>query len=829
MFLYETRRLAVILCVFLLTVFFVCCFGINITVLSALFISAVLCIILSFFSGKFRSICRYLFALLLSAAVGMLFCLLHYNISEKPVLNYIEKYAGIPVSITAKVKDVKSSSVMTSFDLQVFEINGEKCGEFNLSLSVFGTCEAEIDDILETSVIFKNLEDDLTSQTSISYYKSAGYYIAADYYENSGSSAGSDTSEEAGAVYNLKFTPADSHSLTYYFNAIRNYTKDAFFRNIKLDYHDSQTPEAGVVYGAFTGDKSYIDSSVQTDFKRSGISYVLAVAGLQLSILCGIIFSFLKILNIHKKASCVIIILCCLFYIAFTGFSVSVIRAGVMTVLFYAAFMFGRKSDSATSLFIAGAFVVLLNPHNALNTGFQLSFTATLGIVAASNLSEKIQSKINSLQIFRFLIKIIKMIFSSAAITIAAVVFTLPVTSYAFHTLSLASLPASIAVSPLVTAILFLALIMMLFALIPFFKILTVFGTPMYYISKLLLFFAKFFASFKYSYIAVNSTNADNFYIFALIFLIAVILCFYIASKLAVFEENKKIKRAKLVLYSSVAVTFIIMSAALIYPRVLFKDSARVAYYSDDKNQDIILFDKDYDSADIIDISDGTLSHVPKTYDILAENGAVNINSIILTHYHKRHIQMIERYLTYSNIKKVYIPKPLTEYDIEVYNSLYYLSIEPNSGFELIKYGSSLNLDGNITISPILFDYNKMQHIIVNIAYHSNNSYKNFLYLSLGYKDGFSNYTYGKSYEVVFYGTHRHNKRDDNYTSDVYGTFAGVLSGYLDGSKNKATQKLDLSTLDEYITGGSVLLKSDDYNSIVFEINRTGDLKYYLK
>ncbi|MCL2774726.1 MAG: ComEC/Rec2 family competence protein [Oscillospiraceae bacterium] len=820
------------MCVFLLTVFFSCSFSCNIIVLSVLSILAVSFVTVSFLSDKFKSICRYLCIIFLSSAVGMLFCVLHYNTAEKPVINYLQEYAGTPVSITAKVKDVKSSSFMTSFDLQVFEVNGEKCGKFNLSLNVFGECQAEIDDILETSVIFKNLEDDLTSQTSITYYKSSGYYISADYYENSDNSAGSDssdTSEEANPVYNLKITPAQSHSLTYYLDAIRNYTKDTFFRNVKLDYHDSQTAEAGVVYGAFTGDKSYIDSSVQTDFKRSGISYVLAVAGLQLSILCGIIFSFLKILNIHKKASCVIIILCCLFYMAFTGFSVSVIRAGIMTVLFYAAFMFGRKSDSVTSLFIAGMVVILLNPYNSLNTGFQLSFMATLGIVTTSNLSEKIQSKINNIPIFEFLIKIIKMIFSSAAITIAAVVFTLPITSYAFHTLSLVSLATSIVASPLVTAILLLALIMMIFALIPFFKILTFFGTPLYYISKLLLFFAKFFASFKYSYIAVNSTNSDSFYIFALIFLTIVILCLYIISKLAVFEENIKIKRARLILYSSVAVTFIIMTAVLIYPRILFKDSSRVAYYSDDKNQDIVLFDKDYDSADIIDISDGTLSHVPKTYDMLVENGAVNINSIILTHYHKRHIQMIQRYLTYSNIKKVYIPEPLTEYDIEVYNSLYYLSIEPNSGFELIKYGSSLKLDDNITISTTIFDYNKMQHIMVNTIYSSNNLYKDFLYLSLGYEDGFSNYTDGKNYDVVFYGTHRHNKRDDNYTSNVYGTFAGVLSSYLDSGKNKTTQKLDIPVLDEYITGGSVLLKSDDYNSIVFEINRTGDLKYWLK
>lgn len=838
----ENRRLALVLCVFLIAVFLVCSFNVyNIIFPAVLTIFTANCFILRFFNisndklNKIKSVCVFLPAVFLPVIAAVFFCILHYNISAKPVLKYMEKYKDTPVLIKAEIKKAESSVFMSSFDLKVYEIDGEKVKKFNLSLTVFGEAgiEAgsdEIGDILETRVLLIDLEDDAANQTSAAYAKSGGYYIAAEYAENN-----------YGSAEPLKITPAERRPLSYYFEAMRIYTQNTFYRNIKFDYNDNRTEEAAMVFGIFTGDKSDIEQPVRNDFTRAGIVHVLSVSGLHLAVLCGIVFTVLDIFRVHKKIKCVVIILFCLFFMAFAGFSVSVVRAGIMTIIFYLAFMFGRKSDSVTSLFIAGTIAVaLFGPYISLNIGFQLSFMSTLGIITTANLRENISEKIDNIKRFKFAAKLFKIIILSMVITLAAVIFTLPITSYNFHALSLISPLTNIFIAPLITAILFLALLMMIFSF--FEAVLFVFGLPLYYITKLLTLSAQFFSRFKYSYISVESTvTGDVFYIIALIFLITLILCLYINSKLAVFApastKNKKNKRIKLSLYSTTAVMFIIMAAVLIYPRILFNDSVRIAYYSDDKNQNIILFNKDYDSADIIDISHGTLSHVGETYNILPQNGAVNINSIILTHYHKRHINMIRRYINYSNINRVYIPAPSSEYDIEVLNALYYLSINKDREFELIKYGDSLDLGGGITITKTMFDYNKMQHLMVNLIYHENFAYKNFLYLGIGYAEGFSNYTNNASndgYDVVFYGTHKHNRRDDNYISDVYGVFAGVLSSYTDNNKNKATQRLTLHALDKYLENFSdeqnpALFLSDDYNSIVFEVNKTGRIKRYLK
>lgn len=825
---FSKRRLAAVLAVFLFCVFLVCVFEYKFTYAAAV-ISLSLAAgfaVLRFVSAgsKKERLKRFLAGAavcFLAAALAVLYCILRYNISEKPVLDYLQKYEDAPVYIKAEIKGVSSTVFSSVFDLSVYEVNGEKTDKFKLSLSVYGEIEAgdeEIGDTLETYAVFKTIEEAALSDSNLAYLKSNGYYIAADHSDYEGEGDEYENKEKA----NFKITPANSRGLDYYLNSMRNHAKNTFFADIKFDYHDTKTDEACVVYGIFTGDKSYIGSSVKTDFKKAGISHVLSVSGLHLSILCWVIFSFLNFLGVHKKICCAAIILCCLSFMAFTGFSVSLIRAGVMTVLFYLAFLAGRKSDPLTSLFFAGTIVILLNPYNVLNIGFQLSFFATLGILSSSGLIGKINAEIDKFTGFKFIKRILKILVSSFGISLAAIFFTLPFTAYNFKTLSLISPLTNLLTAPLVTPILVLALCLLIFSFVPFVPV--IFGLPLFYITKFLLGLTKYLASFKYSYISVESTNGTRFYMFALIFLFCVIL-FFAAPKM---PEKKFLRPLLLAVLVS---GFFAMSASLIYPRLSFAGSVRAAYYSDDKNQNIILFQSDYDAADIIDFTHGTSSHVGPVYDIMLENGAVRINSVILTDYRKRHVQMLKKYMEYSEIKTVCIPKPSDAYDVEVFNMLYHISVteDGSQNFELVQYENYLVAD-RVLLRVINFDYDKMRHTAAEIYYRTEMTEKRLLYLGIGYMEAYEKYTEinDKRYDIVFYGTHKHNRRDDDYVSDVYGLFAGVLSSYFDEGKNETTQKLGAKAIDAYRTG-SVLFKSGSCGPIVFEIKKDGALKYYLK
>jgi len=260
----------------------------------------------------------------------------------------------------------------------------------------------------------------------------------------------------------------------------------------------------------------------------------------------------------------------------------------------------------------------------------------------------------------------------------------------------------------------------------------------------------------------------------------------------------------------------------------LFADSARFAYYSDYRNQNIILFHGDYNSVDIIDMTHGTAAPVRAAYDIMRANGAVNIDSIVLTHYRRQHVGMIRRYANRSGINRVYVPEILNEDDAEVYNSLYFLS--HRFGFELLNYGSVLQL-GDVLLTRGVFEYNRMLHFWVDINYR----HVNLLYLGIGYYSGFRQHLpelFYINYDIVFYGSYKRNFRSSDWVAGIYGNFAGVLSQYISRETGEAnSQRFEREILDLYIERGNLFYASDDtYSHIVFAVDRDGGIeKHFMR
>jgi len=585
-----SRRLALIIGAALATVFLIC--AVNIIIAPVILVLLAIPAFFTYFKYK-NKIFIFVFV---SSICAFLFCMGYFNIVEKPVLNYIDKTCAV----RAEIKKVHAGLFFTRFDLQVIETDGNRLNRierFNISITVYDIIDAEIGDIFEGYISFSKLGGE-----DYNFYKPQGIYIAAEIAESE--------LEDAG----VRIIRMNSRGFNYYINSLQVHVREIFFKYVKSSYHDRITQEAAITYGVFTGIKDYIDAGVRNYFRRAGIGHVLSVSGLHLSILAGICAFILRLFNINKKISSIFIILFSLLFAGFAGFTMSAVRAAIMIILFYSAFLLERKSDALTSLLIAGFLIILPNPYHSLNLGFQLSFCATFGIVFTQDVSAKIIDKIN--------FKTVKIIVSSAFITLAAVIFTLPVTSYNFQALSIVSVLTNLIISPVISIILFFALTLSLFSFINLNIILEFFGWILYHCVKFLINICKFISSFDYAYISTESTVNTYFHVFSVIFLCACVLL------LLFFKRNKFRKY----LYIFVSLGFILLIASQVYPRALFKDTVRFAYYSDYRNQNIILFHQDYNSADIIDMTHGTAAPVFETYKIIKANGAVNINSVILTH-----------------------------------------------------------------------------------------------------------------------------------------------------------------------------------------------------
>lgn len=132
------------------------------------------------------------------------------------------------------------------------------------------------------------------------------------------------------------------------------------------------------VAGVMFGDKSGLDKSTISAFKDAGISHILAVSGLHAGIIMAAACFALS--KVKKKVRLPILYCFLILLIVLSGFSPSVLRAGLMMGIFLIADTFGYRYNLLNSLFLTGTIILLAVPYNIFNVGFLLSFTATLGI-----------------------------------------------------------------------------------------------------------------------------------------------------------------------------------------------------------------------------------------------------------------------------------------------------------------------------------------------------------------------------------------------------------------------------------------------------------------
>lgn len=146
---------------------------------------------------------------------------------------------------------------------------------------------------------------------------------------------------------------------------------------------DSSVPEdaAPFLKAILTGDRSALSFGAEQDLSVAGLSHVIAVSGMHVSILIGILY---LILGRGGRRTALIGIPVLIVFMLMTGMSPSVVRASVMLIILLLAPLVGRENDSPTSLSAAALLLLVQNPWIISNVGFQLSFLAVTGLLLLS-------------------------------------------------------------------------------------------------------------------------------------------------------------------------------------------------------------------------------------------------------------------------------------------------------------------------------------------------------------------------------------------------------------------------------------------------------------
>ena len=208
--------------------------------------------------------------------------------------------------------------------------------------------------------------------------------------------------------------------------------------------------EAGLLIGLLAGDRSSIPDSLQSGFRRAGIVHVLAISGFHVVLLSGMVLLLLKATCMPHKLARILSVILMLLYAPIAGGSPAVYRAVFMFTVVQIGSLFQRKADSLNSLGVALLILTEMNPQILWNVGFQLSASATAGIIAYGKRSPLVfkNEAIAKNPIWKFLES---HVWSAIWITLVATASTAPFLIWSFHSLSPVSIVGNIFVVPLVS------------------------------------------------------------------------------------------------------------------------------------------------------------------------------------------------------------------------------------------------------------------------------------------------------------------------------------------------------------------------------------------
>ena len=210
-------------------------------------------------------------------------------------------------------------------------------------------------------------------------------------------------------------------------------------------------PQASLAQGIILGIRGNIPESVRNDFSRTGTAHILAISGLHLSIVAGIILSlgiwlFGRRYNLYVWLAMTAIWL----YAILTGLHPPVIRGAIMASLFLTAILLGRQRSALPSLALAAVIMVGINPGILWSASFQLSFLAMAGLIFLAPRFMALGRKVVNCILGEDGAAVVaaNVVVDSFGITLGAIIAVWPLIAYYFGIVSLLSLPATFLILP---------------------------------------------------------------------------------------------------------------------------------------------------------------------------------------------------------------------------------------------------------------------------------------------------------------------------------------------------------------------------------------------
>ena len=574
------------------------------------------------------------------AFLAILFSFLYFDLWFKAY----DRYDG-DVTVVGTVQNITPNSYTNALYVKTDNINGTPLSEYDLIVYVdknlyYGFSVGSKIKFNGTIEAFTN-EKDFDAE---SYYTSLGI---------------------SGVINEVKvFEIIDNGK--YPFSYLVSDFRGTICRNI---IYNSNKDVGGLLCALLLGEKQYLPTGTKLDFSRIGISHILALSGMHLAILAVGFSKLLRFFKVGKKTSTLFTVIFTVFYMALTGFSVSVTRAGLMLIVSSILFLLSRTHDSITSLFVAVFIICIIEPYSIFDISLWLSAFATFGIVV---MSEYNSTKYEKASFLRW----ITTSFLSSFFAISA---TFAITITKFNGTSLLAAISTIIFSLLTELFIYVGLLLIFLGnLIPIKYIFIPIG-------NLIIDFASYLSRINWIYVSTDFT------IIAILSVIFSVLFF------SFFVLEVKRKKVAITALAALLLTIFSVSAFLTYEK---QNDTSIIYNSTDTESFLISNDG---KICVIDICAYKTSTSYSTYNAVVNNCLTKIDKYVLTHYSYYLEESLDTLIEKILIKEIYMPMPQSKTEERILFDIQELT--DSCGISLNVYEKEVAISiGEISVFP-LYNY----------------------------------------------------------------------------------------------------------------------------
>ncbi len=444
--------------------------------------------------------------------------------------------------------------------------------------------------------------------------------------------------------------------------------------------------EGALAAAMLLGDRSGLSDAVSRDFSRAGLSHLLALSGLHLSVIAGAVGWLLGRLRLPKIVKTPLMVVFLFIYLALTGFLISTVRAAIMLITVFRAYFSGADGDGVSSVFFAALLILSVSPWAIVDVGFVLSFSATLGITvflpAFNNRRHRPRQKMSARarRAASFFDKAAALLLTG----LSANCFTVPVIWWIFGEISIAAPISNLLIAPLAAPFLAFSIVFLPLAGIPVFGAASAFAVRL--TARVMLGFCALVSDIRGAVVSLEYGFVPYIIIPAAA-ATAVMLTLKLRRKIFCFAPA-------LAAAAAFAVCLITCGDAA---------GTRVSFVRTGENDAIIATCRG--SAIITDIGSGS-------YDILRASAAAadmhcasETEALILTHYHKRHIAGVERFFGREKVRSILLPYPRDAADAEILEHIYDSARRMGVKCAVYTPGDAIPCFGSITVTADAPEY----------------------------------------------------------------------------------------------------------------------------